>query len=411
MEPALKSCKHKCSEVKGGEFIAENDRMSQLPHDVLMTIMSLLTMKEAGKTSIVSHTWYNLWRCLPVLFFKVDPYSTIKDKLLLPEQRSGFTGWVNSVVGAHLGPVIDELRVIFDLDVRLESDIDKWVIFGFSKQVKHLELDLTPFYNRSISLIDCYTWPLDCRISSLALLGNMTFLRSLCLKYVNVSGKDVECLLRVCYALEDLCIVNGSIDWTHINLPDLSLQLKHLKVLDCPRLMSIDIKVPKLVSFTHHWRPIDLHIRDSLLLSKVSIGNGEFQGEIVNHVLNSLSTCFSNVKFMSWDFMLDHPFVDNLVKVNMGINNPPCMTNLKHMEFHFSILYNMNTEFRRDIVKHKGRPLKSLKTLEHIGILGLPIDIEFATYVVENSIMLKDIGDYLPFIAEAIVRRRSRSQG
>lgn len=60
-----------------------------MPHVVLMSIMSFLRMKEAGKTSVVSQTWYNLWHCLHVLFFKVNPYSKIKDKLLLPEQISG----------------------------------------------------------------------------------------------------------------------------------------------------------------------------------------------------------------------------------------------------------------------------------------------------------------------------------
>lgn len=58
-----------------------------------------------------------------------------------------------------------------------------------------------------------------------------------------------------------------------------------------------------------------------------------------------------------------------------------------------AILFYSNTS-KEYIDKYKGRPIRNLKTLELTGSgspLGLPIDLEFATYVVENSIMLKDV--------------------
>ncbi|XP_021768837.1 uncharacterized protein LOC110733122 isoform X3 [Chenopodium quinoa] len=46
------------------------DRLSQLSDDLLMLIMSSLTMKEVTKTSALSHRWKNLCRFLPVLLFE-----------------------------------------------------------------------------------------------------------------------------------------------------------------------------------------------------------------------------------------------------------------------------------------------------------------------------------------------------
>lgn len=112
----------------------------------------------------------------------------------------------------------------------------------------------------------------------------------------------------------------------------------------------------------------------------------------------------------------DHWLLPNRVQYNLGINNPPSMVNLKHIELQVLVSCNesllgwanlieaspllerLTLKFinsdgypNRKIMRRKGRPLKSLKTLELYYELGLPIDLEFVTYVVENSIMLKDV--------------------
>lgn len=45
----------------------------------------------------------------------------------------------------------------------------------------------------------------------------------------------------------------------------------------------------------------------------------------------------------------------------------------------------------RPIVKHSACPLKCLKTLELVGFIGQPIDLEFATFVLENAIALEEV--------------------
>lgn len=83
---------------------------------------------------------------------------------------------MNSVVEAHLGPTIDELKLIIDLDSSCQSDIDKMVVFALTKLVKRLELNFTPLIGRYCPLSDCYSWPLECRMSSLGLHRNLNSL-------------------------------------------------------------------------------------------------------------------------------------------------------------------------------------------------------------------------------------------
>ncbi|XP_021734120.1 uncharacterized protein LOC110700844 [Chenopodium quinoa] len=327
-------------------------------------------MNEAARTSVLSRKWKFMWQCFPVLFFEANSPTMErikKDDQLLFQERLGITRWVNSVLEAHRGLTIDELRVIFDLDVDCESYIDK-----------------------SISLIDCYTWPLKCRVQSFD-PRNLASLRSLCLKYVNLTVEDLECLLKYCPALEDLRIVGGASALTDIHLPHSPLQLKHLEVSCCPRLASIDIFVPKLVSFTYQGCPIVLCLRGASLLSAVSIGNGDYQGSVVPFASGSLSTYFQQLDYLKWDLLL----------------NPRCSNIIQ-----FSGNGRIYDLYKMKEIKYNGRPFTSLKTLELFGLLGQPIDMQFATFIVENSIMLKDVIfqlptlNYAPFYKHAMNRIR-----
>ncbi|CAO2834680.1 unnamed protein product [Amaranthus hypochondriacus] len=95
------------------------------------------------------------------------------------------------------------------------------------------------------------------------------------------------------------------------------------------------------------------------------------------------------------------------------------MTNLKHLEIHVKarcdasllgwvslieaspVLEKLSVKFsgrsrrhgkhRRIIDKCKVEPFKSLKILELIYFVGLPIEMEFATFVVLNSVCLKEV--------------------
>ncbi|CAO2834681.1 unnamed protein product [Amaranthus hypochondriacus] len=301
--PTLKSCRHKYA---GANDDNVNDRLSQLPLDIQLLILSYLPLEESASTCVLSHEWKHIWKYLPVLFFQVESSAIerIEEKFQLVSRRSDFVRWVNSIVEAHLGSSIDDFKVIFDLDINNELTIDKWVVFALSKQVKRLELNFTPG-SRLFRYIDCYTWPPECRLSSLGYHRNLSSLRSLCLKYVNMNYEDIKGILLSCHDLENLCIISGSLYLKRIEIPHASLQLKHLEVACLPKLLCIDILTPKLVSLTYQGHPIKLNIRDAALLSDVSIGNGRRNGEVVTHAYRSLAKYFPQLTSLSWDLLLN----------------------------------------------------------------------------------------------------------
>ncbi|KAM7483384.1 hypothetical protein LguiB_007967 [Lonicera macranthoides] len=91
------------------------DRISELPEDILVMILSLLTMKETARTSILSHMWKNLWTfftgSLEFDGLKVLQKNDFSHRYRLSEpERVKFVSWVNKILNAHKGAAINELK-------------------------------------------------------------------------------------------------------------------------------------------------------------------------------------------------------------------------------------------------------------------------------------------------------------
>jgi hypothetical protein len=56
----------------------KNDWIRNLCDDILVNILSLLTIKEAVQTCILSRRWSDVWAYVPVLNFHVDDFSKNK---------------------------------------------------------------------------------------------------------------------------------------------------------------------------------------------------------------------------------------------------------------------------------------------------------------------------------------------
>ncbi|PQQ20270.1 putative F-box/FBD/LRR-repeat protein [Prunus yedoensis var. nudiflora] len=130
--------------------VAEEDRISKLPHEVVVSIVSLLTLKEAAATSILSRRWQHVWASTTTLNFEavnfedrntLDYFYRLDEDILNQEGRK-YVNWVNRVLEQHRGQSIERFRVIFFLDKGFTSDIDKWIQFVMEKRVQVLQLDL-----------------------------------------------------------------------------------------------------------------------------------------------------------------------------------------------------------------------------------------------------------------------------
>lgn len=429
--PALQPCK--ICKLSGGK---RSDGPRELPDDVLLPIMSHLTMKEAAKTCVVSHKWNKLWAYYPgILSFEDSRTKEERDSrynnALVRQYTSNFVRWVTHVVEHHLGPSIEGFRITFDLDNTYQTHIDEWMGFALRKGAKSLVLDFNPTATREIKTL--YTLPLECWIplkSPCNFASTKSGLKTLVLKHINITTQVLECFLQSCPCLEKLHI-HRSMSLASIRTSSSPLALKHLDVSGCPKMENIEILAPKLVTFRYNGHCIQLHLRNASLLSEVSVG-GAIEDPIA-YAFGSLSEYFSQLEYFNVvtklfpkDFIYAHRVASN---VEMNLHIPPVskFTNLKHLRLTIHAKADQTLSGWFDLIEScpvleklalelstlnelRGRQsvngrgllkqgwssgragrLECLKTLELYGFVGRRIDFEFAIYVLENAEMLEQI--------------------
>ncbi|CAM0883035.1 unnamed protein product [Alopecurus aequalis] len=264
--------------------------LESLSEDLLQSVLSQLTLKEAGQTSILSSRWKDRWTCHPNLCF----YSS---KLPVCDVDR-FINHVNTVVERHSCSVVDKFMVTAALRKQHADHVDRWVGFATASKAKHVVLDLNPAVNAHRQCeapdkyefcpvvnsghrceaadrygfcpalhahyqtkADKYEFPVNllsgrngsCIVS--LRLGFMCLklpsdffgfekLKKLELHFVSVSGN--LCFLANCLSLEWLSI-------THSSLPDLNIphQLHHLQYLLC------QLKLMAASSYQRQISPLD----------------------------------------------------------------------------------------------------------------------------------------------------------
>ncbi|XP_068340411.1 putative F-box/LRR-repeat protein At1g56400 [Pyrus communis] len=162
------------------------DRISELTDELLVSLLTLLPLKEAAATSILSKRWQYVLASTRTLNF--DAGKTLCSLIdLNREEREQkickYVDWVNSVVEQHTWPNVEQFRVAFDLDDRFSNSINKWIQFALKKKAQVLELDFSedgvyrrrkPCYQFPHELLGiergsttlCSPDPLLCRLSS-----------------------------------------------------------------------------------------------------------------------------------------------------------------------------------------------------------------------------------------------------
>jgi hypothetical protein len=322
------------------------DGISQLPDEVLISILSLFTVKEACRTSILSHRWKHLWLFHTRILDFDDP-DTMRDLSSKREianwDRDKFVTRVNHILNLHPALTIDQFRVCFDLNKRSKRDIGRWVDFAFSKGVKRFELDFTPAYHCN----SCYTFPHE-RFTCVKNSICINSLTSLTLKYVHVTGELLEHFLSNCPLLERVH-VDSSESIVNLKICGSSLKLKYLHIINCFQVKSIKIFAPNLESFGYVGNIIELQIDYTPRLLDVYIGG--LRHHPVNYAFLALSSylhqlesltlgiChYDNVSTLS-SFAISCIYYDVLCAVlsslvcSFQINiKLPRLTNLRHLK-------------------------------------------------------------------------------
>ncbi|KAH7845698.1 hypothetical protein Vadar_005022 [Vaccinium darrowii] len=268
-----------CTGKNKKEILGE-DRISRLPEDILVAILSLLTLQEAGRTSVLSRKWRYLWTFITRSLNFYDWKSVAIGARI---NSSTYASSVNQVLKLHQGPFIGELIIRFYLDPHYYHDVDSWIKFAFEKGVKRFELDLENGYT---ARLPSYKFPSveKFRSSSNTVTGMQSYghvtravgsvgfssLTTLRLSYVNVTNEVIEYFLGNCPLLEELHVI-WSRRLRNLKVVGASLKLKSLEISACIGLRVLEICAINLVSLSYNGGLIRLLLTNVPVLSKFCV--------------------------------------------------------------------------------------------------------------------------------------------
>ncbi|KAK7291158.1 hypothetical protein RIF29_06082 [Crotalaria pallida] len=201
------------------------DRISCLPGHVIDQILSLLPIREAVRTSILSSKWRYKWAALPNLVFDNQclpvPYqdhSIIKNKL---------SRIIDHVLLLHSGPI--KKFKLSHRDLIGVADIDKWTLHLSRRSIKELVLEIWKGQRYKIpsSLFSCQSLIhlelFNCFLKPPSTFRGFRNLKSLDLQHVTLTQDVFENLISSCPLLERLTLMNFD-GFSNLNIDAPNLQ-------------------------------------------------------------------------------------------------------------------------------------------------------------------------------------------
>ncbi|XP_051124167.1 F-box protein At5g03100-like [Andrographis paniculata] len=377
--------------------------LEDLSDEILTQILSRLTLKELGRTSVLSHRWRNLWKFTPgrLEFDARDGEVEI--------DRRRFKAWVNHILTLHQAQQVDSFIVRVRVNWRA-CFIDKWISEALKKKAKNIEIDLSP----NPTFHGGYAFPsLHKLFQSYGVRSAFGFLKSLKLVDVGIRDETLRCFLASCMILESLTIC-GSRFTKNLNLVDQLPKLKHLEIACCYNMRRVGISVESLVSFTYNGPIIDFSFKKVPNLSEITLAGKFCQSFLLDankHVSYSLQ--LERLK-------LDLPFklVEMPLRDAAYYDSPylPQYSNLKYLEvtamsivgrsllfftklveacpllrkFRIEVKYTLCPKLEPAVLlpetSASDAPIfqhENLKLVELAGYLGCPSDEEFLTHLLK----------------------------
>ncbi|XP_021740216.1 F-box/FBD/LRR-repeat protein At5g56420-like [Chenopodium quinoa] len=233
------------------------DRLSELPDEILVHILSFLPILDAVRTVSICR-FGNLWTLIPSLVFKETEFFVPKywpgGAIDIDEQIPRFTRFVRNVLMLHKGlPVNKFLLEIDPIDDQEMVDLDVWIRFAIDRQVKELYVQFGPSgYSYDINL------PRSVFTSQFLVIlelieGNieglssvqMGSLRKLSLNCVKVSNEMLKKVIFGCPSLQELILYHAydldEVRFTAPNVEKLHIDSDQISVLDCPNLKILNV--------------------------------------------------------------------------------------------------------------------------------------------------------------------------
>ncbi|CAN0928578.1 Protein TRACHEARY ELEMENT DIFFERENTIATION-RELATED 6 [Linum grandiflorum] len=402
------------STAEQGEEL-ELDRISKLPDELVINIVSRLTLVDAVRTSVLSSRWIHLWKsAVSVLDFDASeellaisrlPATKAIEELWVTRCR--YMNRVNRVLSQMQQSCskLTKFRVAFNLDDECNSkgDVDRWLKFAISKRVESLHLALDAHMIHSLVFSEeCYI-----HIRTPTGMRDVGFLRSLRLSYVQVGGEVLEHFIANCPVLEELAVDHSGL-LTRLKVVGSShspLPLKHLEVTSCLYLASVEIDhTPHLqrlildgwgcaVGFRVGYCPslVDIAVGNDFIFGQTFRALSEFASRLVSLFLKSY-WC-QPISGASEHRNLERLTVQGVASSSCSIlglipliNVCPRLHTLQL--FLHTHHYNIRDRPLLDVVKVRR---DSIKVVEVVGFRGYIMEYEFLEYVMEYFVGLERI--------------------
>lgn len=220
------------------------DRISELPPNVQETILCLLPIEDAVRTSVLSKKWRNCWTMMPQLIFDYYFVNRIMDKL---GQDCGdelmaykFVSAINKSLLLHKGPIIKFSLTIppHKCNAEIVHDyINQWIPLLSTKGIKQLVVrdfklqEVTAHYFSSLDLT------------------HLTLFR-VWFPYTPANGRFTH--LTDLHLVDATCNLGQSI----FDCP----VLENLTLIDCKGLFHTNFRSPKLKRLSQLYRKADFEI-------------------------------------------------------------------------------------------------------------------------------------------------------
>ncbi|KAK9925051.1 hypothetical protein M0R45_033392 [Rubus argutus] len=334
------------------------DWINKLPYSVLSYILSLLTIKDAVGTCMISHQWRHLWKH-PILtrtnlkfdianvfggkytrLFEEHEEDNRLDFLIDQFEKQFFVRCVNEYLLLYRGKKVDSFKVAFFLDAESTAILDKWVRFAIKKEAEVLDLQL---FSRSCTLDteNVYVFPhwllSELKASTLKHLSlrrcvfkpppgfdRFIQLTTLCLNKAIVDPVFLAHLFSDCLLLESLTLTNCRVG-SYLTIGP-SLRLNDLKVLLCVELERIEIDAVNLSSFEYYGNHLHISCMRTPLLVRYFY-SGSSKGALA-YALTQLPSCpgLETLHLQIWNNLEDIPqtvsTLRNLKQVNLDLFVP-----------------------------------------------------------------------------------------
>lgn len=378
------------------------DLVSDLPQSIIENILERLPLRDAIRTSILSTKWRYKWSTLTQLVFDEKCVSQANDPRSVELQLVKF---VTQALFLHQGPIHKfQLSTSY---LQCRPDIDQWLLFLSRNDIRELVLELGEgeWFRVPSCLFSCKKLiRLDlcrCEFDPPPSFKGFLYLRSLNLHQVLVAPEAIESLISSCPLLESLAISYFDSLVLNIrasNLKYLSLEgeFKDIFLEDTPCLVAISVAMYMTDDIAEHFEQSS-NCNFIKFLGRVPhlqrlIGHIYFTKYLsIGNDPGELPITYSHLKFIELNQVSFEDMKEVLVVVRLVTHSP----NLRELQISGSSntlagIEAPDLEFWNDTWP-SNCTLAKLQVVKMTDLFGVPSEMEFAKFLLENSPVLETL--------------------